>query len=216
MTAQAVIFDMDGVLVNSEGHHEQTFYAVMEEIGYAGKHGIEFHRYVGRSDFELWHDFIELNRPAQTLEGLLAHKRRLFLEILREQEPIYHGVTELVQKLHAHCPLAVASGSERPIVEAVLNLRNLRSFFRAVVSGGDVARGKPAPDIFLRTAQLLEADPAHCWVIEDSRPGVTAARSAGMRVIAITNTHPAAELRQAHHVVTCYSEIETLLLGNGK
>ena len=206
---QAVIFDMDGVLVNSEGHHEETFNAVMEAIGYGGRHGIDFRRYVGRSDFELWQDFITLNRAPQTLEELLAHKRSLFLEIVKQKEPIYEGVTELVENLR--CPLAVASGSERPIVEAVLALRGLRQRFQAIVTGGEVARGKPAPDIFLRAAELLNVPPASCCVIEDSKPGIAAGCAAGMTVVAITNTNSADELPGAHHVVATYDEIERLL-----
>jgi len=73
-------------------------------------------------------------------------------------------------------------------------------------------RGKPAPDIFLRAAELLKVAPEECWVIEDSKPGVAAGLAAGMRVIAITNTHRAAELAHATHVVGTYAQIERLLL----
>ena len=98
------------------------------------------------------------------------------------------------------------------MVEEVLKLGRLGKFFSAVVSGSDVARGKPSPDIFLRTAELLGIAPGECCVIEDSKPGVAAGWAAGMTVIAITNTHPADELRQATHVVADYDEIERLLL----
>jgi beta-phosphoglucomutase-like phosphatase (HAD superfamily) len=90
-------------------------------------------------------------------------------------------------------------------------LDGLRQFFSAVVSIADVKRGKPAPDIFLRAAELLKVAPHECWVIEDSKPGVAAGVAAGMRVIAIANTHPAEELVHAAHVVTSYEEIERLL-----
>src|SRR5262249_8652496 len=109
------------------------------------------------------------------------------------------------------CPLALASGSERLVVEAVLSLDGLRHHFAAVVSGSDITRGKPAPDIFLRAAELLRVPPSVCWVIEDSKPGIAAARAAGMRAIAITNTYPAAELKGADYVVSTYTEIQALL-----
>jgi HAD superfamily hydrolase (TIGR01509 family) len=211
MIPQAVIFDMDGVIVNSEGYHEQAFHAVMNELGYGANHTIEFRRYVGRSDFELWQDFIAIHQPPQTLQELLGHKRRLFLETLQRVEPIFDGVPALIKRLHARYRLAVASGSERPIVEAVLQLQHLRSHFQVVVTGGEVARGKPAPDIFLHAASLLGVAPEHCCVIEDSKPGVAAARAAGMYTIAITNTHQAVELSDAHHVVSTYEEIERFL-----
>ena len=209
---QAVIFDMDGVIVDSEPRHERAFLEVVREIGYGETHGVRWADYVGRSDHVLWHDFVARHKPAQPLEQLLKRKRERVVEILRREEPIFAGLAELVEKLARVCKLAVASGSERPVVEAVLSLQDLRRFFSATVTAWDVKNGKPAPDIFLRAAELLGVPPASCWVIEDSKPGVAAALAAGMRVIAITNTHPADELRPATRVVSSYEEIERLLL----
>ena len=90
-------------------------------------------------------------------------------------------------------------------------MKSLRQFFPIVVSVQDVMHGKPAPDIFLRAAQLLGVAPGTCCVIEDSAAGVTAARAAGMTAIAITNTLPAEKLTHANHVVRTYEEIERLL-----
>jgi HAD superfamily hydrolase (TIGR01509 family) len=168
---------------------------------------------VGRSDQVLWVDFIARHQPAQTLEQLLKLKRDRVLEILRREEPIFAGLAELVAKLARVCKLGLASGSERPVVEAVLSLQDLRRFFSVTVTAGEVKHGKPAPDIFLRAADLLGVPPASCWVIEDSKPGVAAGLAAGMKVIAITNSHPAHELRHATRVVSSYAEIERLLLG---
>ena len=128
------------------------------------------------------------------------------------ERPVFEGLPELVKKLAGRYRLAVASGSERQVVEEVVSIANLRRFFEAVVTSADVARGKPAPDIFLRAAALLAVAPVDCWVIEDSKPGVAAGLAAGMRVIAITNTHPAEELKAATHVLSSYAEITSLLL----
>ena len=97
------------------------------------------------------------------------------------------------------------------MIDEVLAMKSLRQFFPVVVSAQDVANGKPAPDIFLRTAELLGVAPKECCVIEDSAAGVTAARAAGMTVIAITNTLSAEKLTHAQHVVRTYEEIERLL-----
>ena len=208
---RAVIFDMDGVIVNSEPLHEKAFHDVMEHLGYSENHGLDFDHYVGRSDFELWMDFIAKHRPPQQMEELLALKLGRVLELVRNAEPIFAGLPELVAKLARRYPLALASGSERPLIEAVLALRDLRRYFPIAVNAADVEKGKPAPDIFLLAARKLGFAPQECCVIEDSKPGVTAGLAAGMEVIAITNTHPADELRQAHHVVRSYAEIEALL-----
>jgi beta-phosphoglucomutase-like phosphatase (HAD superfamily) len=97
-------------------------------------------------------------------------------------------------------------------VEAVLRFKSLRRYFSVVTTASEVPRGKPAPDIFLRAANLLGVDADRCWVIEDSKPGVAAGLAAGMKVIAITNTHPAEELSNATLIVKGYEEIERILL----
>jgi HAD superfamily hydrolase (TIGR01509 family) len=209
----AVIFDMDGVIVDSEPRHERALLEVLRDIGFGDTHGLRLADYVGRSDQDVWKAFIARHNPRQTLAELLARKRRRTVELLRRERPLFAGAIRLITRLSARYPLAVASGSERAVVEAVLKLKNLRRFFAVVVTGSEIPRGKPAPDIFLRTAKLLKVKPAECWVIEDSKPGVAAALYAGMRVVAIANTHPARELSHATRVVRTYQEIETLLLG---
>jgi len=203
---------MDGVIVDSEPLHERAFLEVVSEIGYRGTHGLRFADYVGRRDQELWLDFMAKHRPPHSLDKLLAMKRERVLKIIRRERPLFAGLPRLVERLAQRVPLALASGSERLVVEEVLNLGGLRRFFPVTVSGSDIQRGKPAPDIFLRAAELLGLAPCDCWVIEDSKPGVTAALAANMRVIAITNTHPADELRQATRTAATYAEIERLLL----
>jgi len=209
----AVIFDMDGVIVDSESHHEQAFLDVVREIGYGGRPGLAFADFVGRSDQELWREFVAINQPPYSPQELLAMKRGRVVASIRRDGPIFAGLPELVEKLAAQYPLALASGSERPIVEEVLKLRGLGRFFSVVVTDTDVSRGKPAPDIFLRAAELLGMSPQDCCVIEDSKPGIAASLAAGMQVVAITNTHPAAELQRATHVAETYLEIERLLFG---
>ncbi len=208
---QAVIFDMDGVIVDSEPRHERAFLQVIESIGYGKTHGIRFADYVGRSDQELWVDFVAKHKPSHTLEELLAMKRRRVVEILRRDQPVFEGLVELIERLAPSYALALASGSERAIVDEVLNLKHLRRFFSVTVSASEIHHGKPAPDIFLKAAGMLGVAPANCWVIEDSKPGIAAGLAAGMRVIAITTTHLAEELKGADYVVRTYPEIATIL-----
>jgi HAD superfamily hydrolase (TIGR01509 family) len=210
---KAVIFDMDGVIVDSEPCHERAFREVLRRIGCGAAGKWRYTEYIGRSDQALFADFQLAYQPAQTIGELMAMKRQLMIEIIRQEQPLYEGLPALVEKLAAHYALAVASGSERPVVEEVLRLEGLGRFFSAVVADSETARGKPAPDIFLRAAELLGVEPSRCWVVEDSKPGIAAGLAAGMQVIAIANTHPAAELVDATHVVETYTELETILMG---
>jgi HAD superfamily hydrolase (TIGR01509 family) len=209
---QAIIFDMDGVIINSEPLHERAYLEIFEEMGYGETHGVNFDDYIGRTDKALIEDFIAKHKPSCTVEQLSDLKKDRFLKIMREHEPIFEDLPELVARLAEKYPLAVASGSLHPVIDAALALKNLRQHFRLCVSSSDVAHGKPAPDIFLRTAKLLRVEPRNCCVIEDSAAGVAAARAAGMDVIAITNSLPRAKLTGATHIVDSYAEIDQLLL----
>ena len=210
----AVIFDMDGVIVNSEPHHEQAFLETIAKLGYGDTHGLRFADYLGRSDHLMWVDFINKHNPPHSLKELVAMKRERVAEILRREQPLFDGLYELVERLAEKFPLALASGSERFIVDEVLKLRNLHRFFSATVSASDITHSKPSPEIFLKAARLMGVEPAGCWVIEDSKPGVAAALAAKMQVVAITNSQPAEELANATHVVASYAEIEGILLAN--
>jgi len=209
---KAIIFDMDGVIVDSEPLHEHAFREVFAEIGYGANHGVDFAAYYGCSDLELWLDFVAKHRPKQSLEELVEWKHRLLVKKLREKQPIFPGLPELLEKCAARYGLAVASGSTHRVINEVLAMQNLRRFFLAVVSAEDVTAGKPAPDIFLRSAELLGVEAKDCCVIEDSAAGVEGALAAGMSVIAITNSLPAEKLARATSIVRGYAEIELLLL----
>ena len=209
---QAIIFDMDGVIVNSEPLHERAYLELFAELGYGENHGVNFDNYIGRTDKTLIEDFCATHKPAFTVEHFSNLKKDRFLSIMRESEPIFEDLPELVARLAARYPMAVASGSLHPVIDAVLALKNLRQYFKFCVSSSDVAHGKPAPDIFLHTAKLLSVEPAACCVIEDSPAGVAAARAAGMDVIAITNSLPREHLSAATRIVDSYHEIDQLLL----
>lgn len=208
----AVIFDMDGVIVDSEPLHERAFLDVFDDLGLRESHGLDFTAYYGRSDETVWRDFLARHQPAVAHDQLVARKRERFLHLLQAEEPLFEGLIELLDQLHLRYPLAIASGSSHPVIDGVLALRGLRRYFQGVVSAQDVPAEKPAPDVFLRAAQVLDVSPADCCVIEDSAAGVEGARCAGMTVIGITNTLPADRLAAAHHVVGSYQEIRDLLL----
>ncbi len=203
---------MDGVIVDSEPRHERAFLEIFHELGLGTSHGIDFPAYYGKSDQAVWIDFIRNHRPPHSLTELTDRKQRRFLEMIDLEKPIFPGLPALVEKLSLKCRLAVASGSSHPVIDGVLELDDLRRFFPVVVSAQDVERGKPAPDIFLRAAQLLNVDPKACCVIEDSAAGVEGALAAGMSVIAITNSLPPDKLTKATHIVQNYEQISRLLL----
>lgn len=213
--AGAVIFDLDGVIVDSEPLHQEAFRRVLRHAGIDLAVLDDWHRFVGTADRPALAAVLEGHEASGRLEELLDLKAAEFLGLIASADPIYPEVPGLVADLAARYPLAVASGSLRSAIDGVLGLQDLRRHFRFTVSVQEVARGKPAPDLYLRAAEALGCDPSDCVAIEDSVPGVTAARAAGMRVIAITNTTPAERLMAADAVVTGYDRIRDLLLPVG-
>lgn len=193
----AVLFDMDGVLVDSEPIHERAFLEVFAEMGYAENHGIDFAAYLGRSDRAVWEDFVARHHPPQAFEELVAWKEGRLIELLRRERPIFPGVVELVRALAGRYRLALASGSVHAVIRAVLEVTGLSDAFAAVASVQDVGRAKPAPDIFLHAARQLEVPPRRCCVVEDTVAGIAAARAAGMDVIALPHTFSPERLAQA-------------------
>jgi HAD superfamily hydrolase (TIGR01509 family) len=174
------------VIVDSE----QVWDAAREAL--AREHGGRWHEeaqqdMMGMSSVE-WsrymHDVIGLEDPP---EEISADVVRRLEATYREELPLIDGATEGVARLAERWPLAVASSSNRPIIDLVLGLSGLDRFFRATVSSEEVPRGKPAPDVYLEAARRVGADPERSAAVEDSRSGILSARAAGMRVVAIPN-----------------------------
>ncbi|MET7683960.1 HAD family phosphatase [Streptomyces sp. NPDC005423] len=187
--ALSVIFDLDGTLVDSEPNYYEACRQTLAEQGVPGAGGFSWadhERYLGISTRET---LVLLKRryglPAPA-EELLAATDRHYLELARTATRAYPEMRTFVELLAAGgVPMAVASGSSPAAVEAVLAGTGLDAYLRTAVSAEEVARGKPAPDVFLEAARRLGADPADCVVLEDAAPGVAAAHAAGMRCVAV-------------------------------
>ncbi len=181
----AVIFDMDGVLIDSEPLHHR---ATQAALGARGRSYTERDNraFFGATDSEMLRVLRILFDLPQSTAELVAAKTARLLELIRAEARPLPGVPEVVRWLReSGLPLALATASRPPVIEAVLEAVGLAGAFAAVVSGDDVAHGKPAPDGFLLAARRLAVDPERCLVIEDSRNGVRAAKAAGMRVAAV-------------------------------
>ncbi|GGX95964.1 HAD family hydrolase [Streptomyces fructofermentans] len=182
----SVIFDLDGTLVDSEPNYFEAGRQTLAEHGVTDFTWADHERYVGISTREtlvLWKERYDLDAP---LDVLLADKNRRYLELARASTRVYPQMRAFVELLAADgVPMAVASGSSREAVRAVLAGTGLDAYLLTVVSAEEVAHGKPAPDVFLEAARRLGAVPAECLVVEDAAPGAQAAHAAGMRCLAV-------------------------------
>jgi HAD superfamily hydrolase (TIGR01509 family) len=183
---EAVVFDLDGVLLDTEELWDEARREIAEERGgrwqpdaqraMMGMSSPEWSRYM--------HDVIGLPDPPERISEEVVER---LAELYRRRLPLVDGAVEAVQRIGAHWPLGIASSSNRPLIDLFLELTGTQQFFRATVSSEEVAHGKPAPDVYLEAATRLEVAPNRCAAIEDSENGIRSARSAGMRVVAIPN-----------------------------
>ncbi|MFF4547193.1 HAD family hydrolase [Streptomyces sp. NPDC001406] len=182
----AVIFDLDGTLVDSEPNYYEASRETLAEYGVRGYTWADHESYVGVGTLEtviVWKQRYRLTAP---VDELLAATNRRYLKLARTRTRVYPEMRAFVELLAAEgVPTAVASGSSPEAIEAVLAGTGLDARLRTVVSADEVPRGKPAPDIFLEAARRLGAAPANCVALEDAAPGAAAAHAAGMRCIAI-------------------------------
>ncbi|RUT35718.1 HAD family phosphatase [Paenibacillus zeisoli] len=186
---EAVIFDMDGVLVDSEPIYFDIERASFAHFG-AYPDEAEHHGYVGVTLETMWQRVLDKHQLEFTLEQVLTYHKDNVMTIMRnhsELKPMPHLESWLDWLADKQVPVAVASSSPKVLIELIMDKTGLGRYFNVRVSGEEVANGKPSPDIFLHAANLLGVNPSKCLVIEDSRNGVKAANSAGMRCIGYNN-----------------------------
>jgi HAD superfamily hydrolase (TIGR01509 family) len=202
----AVIFDMDGVLADTEPIQEAALALFLEVRGkslspdyYAETIGLDYRAF--------WADLIARYGLSESVEDCVAGYEPILLDRLVELEAA-PGATDLVRALEAAgVPIAVASSSFRPVVEATLGAIGLRAAFNAVVSGDEVGEGKPAPEIYLRAAGRLGVEPGRCVAIEDSANGVRAAIAAGMACLGIVTPYSTSDQLRATRTVRSLAEV---------
>jgi HAD superfamily hydrolase (TIGR01509 family) len=199
---EAVVFDLDGLLLDTEQVWDEVREGLVRERGGRWHEGAQA-AMMGMSSPE-WsrymHDELGLEEPP---EEISAEVVRRMMRRYRDRLPLIDGAVEAVERLAARRPLGLASSSNRELIDLALEASGLGRLFRATVSSEEVARGKPAPDVYLEAARRLGVEPYACAAIEDSRSGILAAGAAGMRVIAIPNRlfPPDAETLAAADVV---------------
>ncbi|MCX5643065.1 MAG: HAD family phosphatase [Phycisphaerae bacterium] len=214
---RAVIFDFDGVITDSEILHFRAFNAVLAQYGIQLTKPKYYKEYLGMSDADCFRALITEGRlPIQEpqIKNLGQQKTRIFEQLARTEGKIIEGVREFLETLSAaKVPIAICSGALRAEIELILEEASLRGSFDVIVSAEEVKRGKPDPEGFLLALEKLNdlwpepLTPERCIVIEDSHWGLKAAKAAGMRTIAVTNTYDAAQLKQADKVVARLDEL---------
>jgi len=206
---KAIIFDMDGVIIDSEPIHIKLEEELFKSLGVEISED-EHLTFVGTSSYYMWRKIKERFNLSQSVEELVEVDRKRYLEhVLKTGEIIpIEGITETVKKLfEKEYKLAVASSSPIDVIELVVKKLGIDKCFEVLVSGDYVKNSKPAPDIFLYTADKLKVKPHECVVIEDSYNGVYGAKKAGMKVIGFKNPNSGnQDLSEADFIISSLGE----------
>ncbi|MEU8841162.1 HAD family phosphatase [Streptomyces roseus] len=182
----SVIFDLDGTLVDSEPNYYESGRRTLARHGVPDFTWEQHARFIGIGTLETLQILRERYAIGAPVEQLLAEQNAAYLELARAGTETFPEMRKFVERLHAEgIPMAVASGSSREAIDAVLAGTGLDALLTTAVSAEEVAQGKPAPDVFLEAARRLGAAPADCVVVEDAAPGARAAHAAGMSCVAI-------------------------------
>jgi beta-phosphoglucomutase len=192
----ALVFDLEGVIVDSNQVHSESWREYLRRCGREVPEGFDL-RMFGRHNDDIVRDVFGWDlEPAEVFRHG-AEKEKIYREIMGPvlRDRLVPGVASFLER-YRNVPMAVATNGEAANADFVLRAGGLRDYFRAVIDGGQVERPKPDPEIYCRAAERIGVLPASCIVFEDSATGVEAARAAGARVVAVNAAHPTAELRQ--------------------
>ena len=195
---KGVIFDWDGVVIDSSAEHERSWEILSEEISRPLVFG-HFKRGFGKKNEVIISEVLRWSDDPPMIEKLAYRKETIYRELVRQRGvQILPGARELLEALRSEkIPRAIGSSTPRQNLEAIFSATGLGEFFDAVACGDDVEHGKPAPDIFLLAARMLFLAPADCLVIEDAHAGIEAAHRAGIPVLAVATTNSLSELGAA-------------------
>jgi len=205
--SKAVIFDLDGVLVDTAQAHRQAWYDL------AAKQGVPmsdefFYSTFGMQNSQILPMLLGVDLSEEQIEQLSRWKERRYREIVVQQLRPVQGAHQLLSRLKdARFHLAVGSSAPRENLELILQRAHFATYFDTYVTSEDVSNGKPAPDTFLKAAERLQVAPRCCVVVEDAVPGIQAARAARMAVVAVTTSRSRQDLAEADIVVDSLAEL---------
>ncbi len=208
MNSFAVIFDMDGVLVDTNPYHKISLKQFCEKYGYQFSDEDLINKIYGRTNNE-WIRNIFGNLPKEKILELGEEKEAMFRAIYRDVIEPMKGLEDFLKLLtQQNIPIAIGTSAPRSNVDFVLEHTKLKNYFTTILDQSDVEHGKPNPEIYLKVAARLGFEPQHCIVFEDSLSGVESAQRAGAKVVGVTTTHKPEELAHTDFVIADFENLK--------
>ncbi|GKS57872.1 haloacid dehalogenase [Nitrospira sp.] len=214
---RAILFDFDGVIADTEPLHFRGFQQILSDIDIPLTEADYYARYLGFDDRGAFTEALRSSgraAPSDAITELVKKKASVYLQTVRDHIRIFPGVEPFVRLAASRFPLAIVSGALRGEIELILDVAGFRPCFRHITSAEDVTQGKPHPqgfrlalDALNRTTHSTPITASECLVIEDSLPGIRGARAAGMKVLAVANTHTIQELGEADAIAYSLADV---------
>jgi len=212
---QAVIFDMNGVIINDERIHQESWRV------YCKKHGFQIteedfkHNVFGRTEKDTFTYLYNREITPEELEQFSNERVDTAIEIFKPQIKMTEGLQNLLDELlEMNIPMAIATSARKRYFNFIMDQLNIRKYFIVVLTAEDITKGKPDPEIYLETASKLQIEPQNCIVFEDTLSGIKAAKAAGMKVVGIATTHFKEELGLADTVVNNFEKVNLEFLNS--
>ncbi|MFT4155818.1 HAD family hydrolase [Parafilimonas sp.] len=208
MFPQAVIFDLDGTLIDNNAYHIEAFKAFYDKIGKPFSLE-EYKQHInGRVNREIFNYVFNTTLSPEKIEAYTNEKEGLYRELYAPHIKPVEGLIDFLNELEkANIPKAVATSGIIPNINFMFEYIPIRNYFLSVIDSTQIKTGKPHPEIFLKAAGSVHADPSACVAFEDSLAGIQSAKAAGMKVVALTTTHTAEDLHEADLIIKDYTEI---------
>ncbi len=209
---KALVFDLDGTLVDSETLHHRAWEKALVQNGVPSFSLEEFLRFIGTSNEKVATEYIKSHNIPKNIVDLVLEKQAIYMELLPEIQ-LCSGVKEMLNRFHGKMEMAVASSSHKKEIMAILGMNNLLDYFSYVIGGDMVREKKPDPEIYLRVQSFLQLHPDECVAFEDSAHGLNAAKNAGMYGVAIPNMFTRNnDFDRADRVITSFGEVDVCFL----
>lgn len=212
MSIEAVLLDMDGVVVDNLPYHVDAWLLFCEQQGIHLTREVFYRDLNGLNSKDTFEWFYGREMSREEIEHLEEKKEAIYRKFYADHRKAAPGLISFLTDLQDQgiaCALATSAGQGN--IDFIVDGLGIRHFFQAIVGGAEVKKGKPDPEIYLKAADLLGADYTHCWVVEDSLQGIQAGLSAGMQVVGMTTSHSAAELAHTHIQVPNFEGLLNLL-----
>jgi HAD superfamily hydrolase (TIGR01509 family) len=211
---KAIIFDMNGVIIDDEHIHEKAFQETVKDFGIHLTHKDYLSCCAGKTDRQGYLDIERETKVKLPIDKLLNKKSQMYIRLFPENKIAYKGVIKLIKDLSKQYIVALTSSSSRAEVDLIIDEFDIKNNFKTTISGDDMQNGKPNPEPYIKTVEILQVKPTECVVIEDSYNGIKSAKDAGCYCVAITTTHKREYLNGADIIVNTFDEITNNLINN--